>query len=39
MTAALVALVVVLAIVAVGAIVYGLRASQQNGLRTAKELE
>ena len=39
MTAALVALVVVLAIVAAGAIVYGLRASKQNGLRNAKELE
>ncbi|MHB1501933.1 MAG: ribonuclease Y [Candidatus Dormibacteria bacterium] len=39
MTAALVALAVVLAIVAAGAIVYGLRASKQNGLRTAKELE
>jgi ribonuclease Y len=39
MTAALVALVVVLAIVAAGAIVYGLRASQQSGLRAAKEME
>ncbi|HUY54071.1 MAG TPA: ribonuclease Y [Candidatus Nanopelagicaceae bacterium] len=39
MTAALVALAVVLALVAVAAVVYAIRASRQNGQRSAQELE